>query len=120
MTAFTWVIGIAITAWTGAMATAALLRTDGAKHWFGELLKQGPTLMTVNALGLLVAAALIALNLFMPTVINTTYVKFGLIGIGVAQLSTVFMLYRAGASRQLIAAPIILFILCVIYWFIRT
>ncbi len=90
-----------------------------------ELLRQAVNFVVHQGLsfrrrGLLVAAALIALNLFMPTVINSTYVKFGLIGIGVAQLSTVFMLYRAGASGQLIAAPTVLFILCAIYWFIRT
>lgn len=120
MTMLTWAIGIAIAAWTGAMAISALMRTDGAKHWFGELLKQSPTLMTINGFGLLVAAVLIALNLIMPSVFHSTYVKFGLIGIGVAQLSTIFMLSRAGASRPMIAAPIVLFILCAVYWLIRT
>ena len=117
---FTLAIGIAITAWVGAMGAAAMLRTKGANKWFGEMLKQSPALMTINGFGLLTAAALVGLNLLVPSVVTAIFVKFALVGIGVSQLSTLFMQMRGGAPGAAMAGPIVLLVLAVIYWFIRT
>jgi len=120
MTAFTWVIGIAITAWVGAMGVGALLRTKGANEWFGEMLKQSPNLMRINGLGLFITASLVGLNLVLPTVITGGFVKFAIIGIVISQLSTLFMQIRGSSSRAAMAGPSMLLILVVIYWFINT
>ncbi len=118
MTFITWIIGLAISAWIGAMGIGAIIKTDSAKKWFGEMLGQSPVLMTINGIGLFLAAALVALNLFMPTIVNSTFVKWALVGIGVAQLSSLFMLIRGGASSATMAGPVVLLILSVTYWFI--
>jgi hypothetical protein len=120
MPIFTLAIGIAITAWVGIMGAAAMLRTEAASKWFGEMLKQSPALMMVNGLGLFVAAALVGLNLLMPTVVTVIFVKWALVGIGVSQLSTLFMQIRGGAPSAAMAGPAVLLGLAVIYWFIRT
>lgn len=120
MSIFTLAIGIAITAWVGIMGATAMLRTEAANKWFGEMLKQSPALMMVNGLGLFVAAALVGLNLMVPTVVTAVFVKWALVGIGVSQLSTVFMQIRGGAPRAAMAGPAVLLGLAVIYWFIRT
>lgn len=120
MLLFTLAIGIAITAWAGLMGATAMLRTEAANKWFGEMLTQSPALMTVNGLGLLIAAALVGLNLLLPEVVTEFIVKWALIGIGVSQLSTLFMQMRDGAPRAAMAGPAVLLALTVIYWFIRT
>jgi hypothetical protein len=117
---FTLAIGIAITAWVGIMGATAMLRTGAAHKWFGEMQKQSPALMMINGLGLFVAAALVGLNLLMPTVVTAIFVKWALLGIGVSQLSTLFMQMRGGAPRVAMAGPALLFVLAVIYWFTRT
>lgn len=120
MPTFTLAIGIAITAWVGIMGATAMLRTEAANKWFGEMLKQSPALMMVNGLGLFVAAALVGLNLLMPTVVTVIFVNWALVGIGISQLSTLFMQIRGGAPRAAMAGPAVLLGLAVIYWFIRT
>lgn len=120
MAILTLAIGIAITAWVGIMGATAMLRTEAATKWFGEMLKQSPALMMVNGLGLFVAAALVGLNLLVPTVVTATIVKWALVGIGVSQLSTLFMQMRGGAPGAVMAGPAVLLALAVIYWFIRT
>ena len=105
MPIFTLAIGIAITAWVGIMGATAMLRTQAANKWFGEMLKQSPTLMMVNGFGLFVTAALVGLNLLVPTVVTAVFVKWALIGIGVSQLSTLFMQIRGGAPRAAMAGP---------------
>jgi len=120
MPIFTLAIGIAITAWVGIMGAAAMLRTEAANKWFGAMLKQSPALMMVNGLGLFVAAALVGLNLLVPTVVTAVFVKWALVGIGVSQLSTLFMQIRGGAPRAAMAGPAVLLGLTVIYWFIHT
>ena len=114
------IIGIAIAAWVGTMGAAALLRTNGANKWFAEMLKQSPALMMVNGLGLLIAAMLVGLNLLLPTAVTTVFVKWALVGIGVSQLSTLFMQRRVGAPGTTMAGPAVLLILTIIYWVIRT
>ena len=120
MQILTLAIGIAITAWTGAMGVGALLRTESAKKWFGEMLEQSPALMTINGVGMLIAAALVGLNLLLPTVVTAVFVKWALAGIGVSQLSTLFMQIRGRAPSAAMAGPAVLLGLAVIYWFIRT
>lgn len=120
MPIFTLAIGIAITAWVGIMGSTAMLRTEAANKWFGEMLKQGPGIMMVNGFGLFVAAALVGLNLSMSTVVTAYFVKWALVGIGVSQLSTLFMQMRGGAPSAAMAGPAVLLVLTVIYWFIRT
>ena len=120
MSIFTLAIGIAITAWVGIMGATAMLRTEAANKWFGEMLEQSPALMMVNGFGLFVAAALVGLNLLVPTVVIAVFVKWALVGIGVSQLSTLFMQIRGGASSAAMAGPAVLLGLAVIYWFIRT
>ena len=88
MPIFTLAIGIAITAWVGIMGATAMLRTEAANKWFGEMLEQSPALMMVNGFGLFVAAALVGLNLLVPEIVTATFVKWALVGIGVSQLST--------------------------------
>ena len=119
MITLTWIIGIAITAWVGAMGVGALLRTKGANEWFGEMLKQSPNLMRINGLGLFTTASLIGLNLVIPTVITAGFVKLALIGIVISQLSTLFMQIRGSVSRAAMAGPAVLLIFVVIYWFIH-
>ena len=53
-------------------------------------------------------------------VVTSVFVKWALIGIGVFQLSTLFMQIRGGAPRAAMAGPAGLLGLAVIYWFIRT
>ena len=120
MSIFTLAIGITIAAWVGIMGATAMLRTDAANKWFEEVLKQSPALMMVNGLGLFVAAALVGLNLMVPTVVTAVFVKWALVGIWVSQLSTVFMQIRGGAPHAAMAGPAVLLGLAVIYWFIRT
>jgi hypothetical protein len=120
MSIFTLAIGIAITAWVGIMGATAMLRTEAANKWFGEMLKQRPTLMMVIGFGLFVAAALVGLNLLVPTVVTAVFVKWALIGTGVSQLSTLVMQIRGGAPRAAMAGPAVLLGLTVIYSFIRT
>ena len=120
MTIFTLAIGIAITAWVGIMGVTAMLRTEAATKWFREMLKQSPVLMMINGFGLFVAAALVGLNLLVPTVVTAVFVKWALVGIGVSQLSTLFMQMRGGASRAAMVGPAVLLGLAVIYWFIHT
>ena len=96
MPIFTLAIGIVITALVGIMGATAMLRTQAAYKWFGEMLKQSPTLMMVNGFGLFVTAALVGLNLLVPTVVTAVFVKWALIGIGISQLSTLFMQIRGG------------------------
>ena len=120
MPIFTLAIGIAITAWVGIMGATAMLRTEAANKWFGEMLEQSPALMMVNGFGLFVAAALVGLNLLVPAIVTATFVKWALVGIGVSQLSTLFMQLRGGASSAAMAGPTVLLVLAVIYWFIRT
>ena len=119
MSILVWIISLTISAWVGAMGIGAIIKTESAKKWFGDMLGQSPTLMTINGIGLLIAAALVGLNLFLPTIVSSTLVKWALVGIGVAQLSTVFMQVRGGAPSAAIAGPVVLFVLCIIYWFIR-
>lgn len=102
------------------MGVGALLRTDGAKKWFGEMLEQSPALMTINGVGMLITAALVGLNLLLPTIVTTVFVKWALVGIGVSQLSTLFMQIRGGAPSAAMAGPAVLLGLAVLYWFIRT
>lgn len=116
----TLAIGIAITAWVGIMGATAMVRTEAANKWFGEMLEQSPALMMVNGFGLFVAAALVGLNLLVPAIVTATFVKWALVGIGVSQLSTLFMQLRGGASSAAMAGPAVLLVLAVIYWFIRT
>jgi hypothetical protein len=52
--------------------------------------------------------------------VTSVFVKWALIGIGVFQLSTLFMQIRGGAPRAAMAGPAGLLGLAVIYWFIRT
>lgn len=120
MAILTLAIGIAITAWVGIMGATAMLRTEAANKWFGEMLKQSPALMMVNGLGLFVAAALVGLNLLVPTVVTAVFVKWALVGIGVSQLSTLFMQIRGWAPSAAMAGPAVLLGLAFIYWFIRT
>lgn len=120
MPLITLATGIAITAWVGIMGVTAMLRTEAAKKWFGEMLEQSPALMMVNGLGLSVAAALVGLNLLLPTIVTTVFVKWALVGIGISQLSTLFMQMRSGAPGAALAGPAVLLVLAVIYWFIRT
>lgn len=77
MPIFTLAIGIAITAWVGIMGAAAMLRTEAASKWFGEMLKQSPALMMVNGLGLFVAAALVGTNLFDANSRDGVYCEMG-------------------------------------------
>ena len=120
MPIFTLAIGIAITAWVGIMGATAMLRTEAANKWFGEMLEQSPALMMVNGFGLFVTAALVGFNLLVPAIVTATFVKWALAGIGVSQLSTLFMQLRGGASSAAMAGPAVLLVLAVIYWFIRT
>ena len=120
MPIFTLAIGVAITAWVGIMGATAMLRTEAANKWFGEMLKQSPALMMINGFGLFVAAALVGLNLLVPTVVTAVFVKWALVGIGVSQLSTLFMQMRGEAPSAAMAGPAVLLGLAVIYWFIRT
>ena len=120
MWTFTIAIGIAITAWVGIMGAAAVLRTAAANKWFGKMLKQSPTLMMVNGFGLFVAAGLVGLNLLVPTFVTAIFVKWALVGIGVSQLSTLFMQIRGRAPSAAMAGPAVLLGLTVIYWFIHT
>lgn len=120
MPIFTLAIGIVITALVGIMGATAMLRTQAANKWFGEMLKQSPTLMMVNGFGLFVTAALVGLNLLVPTVVTAVFVKWALIGIGVSQLSTLFMQIRGGAPPAAMVGPAGLLGLAVVYWFIRT
>ena len=120
MSIFTLAIGITIAAWVGIMGATAMLRTDAANKWFEEVLKQSPALMMVNGFGLFIAAALVGLNLLMPTVMTAIFVKWALVGIGVSQLSTLFMQIRGEAPHAAMAGPAVLLGLAVIYWFIRT
>ena len=76
--------------------------------------------MTINGIGILVTAALIALNLFLPALVTAIFVKWALVGIVIAQLSTLFMQVRGGASGAAMAGPIVLIALAALYWFIRT
>ena len=59
-----WVIGLAISVWTGAMGVSALFRTESAKKWFEDMLKQSSTVMTINGAGIIVASLLVLGNLF--------------------------------------------------------
>ena len=120
MSIFTLAIGITIAAWVGIMGATAMLRTEAANKWFGEMLEQSPALMMVNGFGLFIAAALVGLNLMMPIVMTAIFVKWALVGIGVSQLSTLFMQIRGGAPHAAMAGPAVLLGLAVIYWFIRT
>ena len=120
MSIFTLAIGITIAAWVGIMGATAMLRTDAANKWFEEVLKQSPALMMVNGFRLFIAAALVGLNLLIPTVMTAIFVKWALVGIGVSQLSTLFMQIRGGAPHAAMAGPAVLLGLAVIYWFIRT
>lgn len=56
----------------------------------------------------------------MPTAVTASIVKWALVGIGVSQVSTLFMQMRGGAPRAAMAGPAVLFVLAVIYWLIRT
>jgi phosphohistidine swiveling domain-containing protein len=120
MPIFTLAIGVAITAWVGIMGATAMLRTEVENKWFGEMLEQSPALMMVNGFGLFVTAALVGFNLLVPAIVTATFVKWALVGIGVSQLSTLFMQLRGGASSAAMAGPAVLLVLAVIYWFIRT
>ena len=120
MSIFTLAIGVAITAWVGIMGATAMVRTKAANKWFGEMLKQSPALMMVNGMGLFVAAALVGINLMLPTVVTAVFVKWALVGIGVSQLSTLFMQKRGEAPSAAMAGPAVLLVLSIIYWFIRT
>lgn len=60
------------------------------------------------------------LNLLLPTIVTTVFVKWALAGIGILQLSTLFMQMRGGAPGAAMAGPVVLLVLAVIYWFIRT
>ena len=120
MSVFTVAIGIAITSWVSAMGGSALLATQGAQKWFGEMLKQNDRLMRINGLGLLISAGLLGLNLLAPATVPVLYVKFALFGIMTAQLSTLFMQKRGGAPRAAMIGPAVLLALSVVYWFIRT
>lgn len=113
--AFTLAIGIAITAWAGLMGAMAMLRTEAANKWFGEMLKQSPALMTVHGFGLLIAAALVGLNLLLPDVVTELIVKWALVGIGVSQLSTLVMQMRDDAPRAAMKGPAVLLAITVIY-----
>ena len=118
MTIFTWVIGLFITAWVGAMAFGALLRTKSAKIWFGDMLKQSPAMMTVNGIGLLITAALLLLNLIFPAQVSGNIAKLALVGVIVSQLSTLFMLIRGNTPGGAKVAPIVLLALVAVYWII--
>ncbi|MDG1736612.1 MAG: hypothetical protein P8L68_05050 [Paracoccaceae bacterium] len=59
-------------------------------------------------------------KLLVPTVVTAFFVKWALVGIGVSQLSTLFMQMRGGAPGTAMARPAVLLVLAVIYWFIRT
>ena len=120
MSIFTLAIGVAITDWVGIMGATAMVRTKAANKWFGEMLKQSPALMMVNGMGLFVAAALVGINLMLPTVVTAVFVKWALVGIGVSQLSTLFMQKRGEAPSTAMAGPAVLLVLSIIYWFIRT
>lgn len=115
MPLFTLAIGIAITAWAGLMGATAMLRTEAANKWFGEMLKQSPALMTVHGFGLLIAAALVGLNLLLPDVVTELIVKWALVGIGASQLSTLVMQMRDDAPRAAMKGPAVLLAITVIY-----
>ncbi len=109
------VLGLAIAAWVAAMAAGLLLKTDGAKKWFGAMLQQNPTIMTVNGAGMAVIALIVIGNLLFPETIDTRTLMFALGGLLVSQISTLFMQIRHGAPNAARVAPVVLMILTLIY-----
>jgi hypothetical protein len=77
-------------------------------------------LESLSQLGLLISAALVGLNLLMPTVVTPVFVKWALVGVVVSQISTLFMQMRGDVPRAAMAGPAVLLGLAIIYWFIRT
>lgn len=120
MNILTWIIGLIISVWVGAMAAGAVVRTKSAEAWFGDMLGQTPALMRINGVGLLIAVFLILFNLFFPERVSIIPVKWALVGIATAQLSTLFMQIRGGAPGAATIGPLVLIVLAIIYWFIRT
>ena len=102
------------------MGLGALLRTKAAKAWFGDMLQQSPRLMTINGAGIVITSALILLNLIFPTHVTLIFVKLALVGIAIPQLSTLFMQVRGHAPRAAMVGPIVLILLVIAYWFLRT
>ena len=119
MTILTWIIGLAISFWTGAMGLGAVLRTESSRKWFGEILKQSPGMMVINGSGLLVIGLLVLCNLIFPQFIAVNILKWLLIAIALMQVSTLLMQLRGNAPRAAMAGPIVLLVLVIIYWFIR-
>lgn len=112
------IIGLAIAVWTGSMGLGAILGTQNAQAWFGEMLKQSPTLMKINGAGLLIIAAVILLNLIVPAQVSLVAVTWAIAGLIIAQASTLFMQLRGGAPAAARTGPIVLAALAVIYWFL--
>lgn len=113
---FTWIIGIAIAAWIGAMGIGALMRTASAQAWFGDMLKQSPNLMKIQGIGFAFIALIILVNLIFPAVVAAQTVKWALVGVIASQLSTLFMQLRGGVSRKAMLGPIVLLMLTAVFW----
>ncbi len=114
MTFINAVFGLVIAAWVAAIALGLLLKTEAANKWFGVMLKQNPTIMTVNGVGMAVIALIVIGNLLFPETIDTRTLMFALGGLLVSQISTLFMLVRHGASTAA-CGPVVLMILALIY-----
>jgi len=103
---FTWIIGIAIAAWIGAMGIGALMRTASAQAWFGDMLKQSPNLMKIQGIGFAFIALIILMNLIFPAVVAAQTVKWALVGVIASQLSTLFMQYAAAFLEKQCSVPL--------------
>ena len=113
---FTWIVGIAIATWIGAMGIGALMRTASAQTWFGDMLKQSPNLMKIQGIGFAFIALIILMNLIFPAVVAAQTVKWALVGVIASQLSTLFMQLRGSVSRKAMLGPIVLLMLTAVFW----
>ena len=101
------------------MGIGALLHTKSAQAWFGDMLKQSPIVIRLNGFGLTVAAIVVLLDLLQPTLVNQTALMWALVGLGIAQVVSLFMQIVNQAARSALAGPIVLLVLIGAFWYLR-
>ena len=115
METFAWIIGLFIAAWVSAMGVGLMLRTEGAKRWFGDMLEQNSVVMTLNGIAMLVIAAVLIVNSFFSSAIDSTVVRFVVIALIFAQLLTLFMMFRNDSPMPARVGPMVLTALSLTY-----
>ena len=127
METFSTILGVLIAAWVTALSVGLLLRTEGAKNWFGDMLVQNHTLVTITGASMILISIVIVGHIFSPDALNgkplgtgPSYLGFALFGLIVSLLSTLFLMFKNQSRMAARVGPMVLIILTFTYLYLSS